>query len=87
MKNFKSNSHSKCTCMIPYYFARNEYNISDICYYAEISRQSFYNYLDNKQLPSVHTARLICNYFEDISNEKFAIEDLWKYEPVPYGEE
>lgn len=57
--------------------AGGDFNVSDLCRTVGISRQVFYNYLDDKQLPSIETAIRITRYLNEKCNRSYSPCDLW----------
>lgn len=67
-------------CMINTFFSmdgKGSLNISDLCRNVGISRTIFYNYLDNKKIPSIEVAIKIAKYLNDNFGSNYRPDDLW----------
>ena len=67
-------------CNIKIYSSRLGFiNVSQLCRYCGISRQSWYNIIDDKKTPSVYVAIRITDYLKTYSNwHDVRITDLWQ---------
>lgn len=74
---------TKCMIKSIFDFKRDKINITDLCKSCGISRTVFYNYLDNKQEPTVSVAISITHYLNDKLSEQgytnglYSVETLW----------
>lgn len=67
-------------CNIKLYITKLGFiNVSELCRYCGISRQSWYNIIDDKKSPSVYVALRITDYLKIHSNwNDVKVTDLWQ---------
>lgn len=78
--NKKGGSFMSTVCEISNIFevgAGGDFNVSDLCRTVGISRQVFYNYTENRQLPNIETAILITRYLNEHCKRSYSPCDLW----------
>lgn len=65
-------------CMINDFFYGDMYSVSDLCRTVGITRQAYYNIINNVSLPRIDVALKICDYFNSLGAFKYSIDELWK---------
>lgn len=73
----------RCVINSLFDFKRDHINLSSLCIYCGISRQGFYNIINNKYIPNLEIAFKITDYLNTslmeigYSNAIYDISDLW----------